>query len=132
MKTPMVFFIVFLGLLSCSKNKEQPGSLILNDTIDAGYGQVYTNFEHKMSIKFDSVLNDSRCPIDLECLWAGYAEVRFDFTLDNKQHILSMGRHKNDSIIGGYNIHFIELTPYPVYHRMVSLNEYKARIIITK
>src|SRR5258708_5065601 len=37
------------------------------------------NIAPSISVSLDSVLNDSRCPSNVECVWEGNAEARFIF-----------------------------------------------------
>lgn len=109
--------------------------LTLNDTIELIYGKIYTNYENKISIKLDSVPEDSRCPYGVECIWAGNAVVKFNFMVNNKStqfNLKTSGGFVNDSIISGYKIQLINLKPYPVYPNPIHQTDYIAKIKITE
>lgn len=110
-------------------------SLRLNDTIDLVYGKTYRNYERNISIKLDSVTEDSRCPYQVECVWAGNAQVRFKFTLNNTMipfTLNTLSSFKTDTLISGYTIRLLELKPYPIQLIPIVQQDYIARIKITR
>ena len=132
-----ICLIMILVLGSCSKEENIKGENIdfnLNDTLNIAYGNLYNNYENKLSIRIDSVW-DSRCPIGVNCIWAGYVKVRFIFTSNDvttKFSLNTLTSSTNDTIISGYNIELIDLTPYPVYQIPIQQKDYRAKIKITK
>ncbi|MDR7136347.1 hypothetical protein J2X06_003573 [Lysobacter niastensis] len=36
------------------------------------------------ALRYVRTVNDSRCPVDVQCVWAGDAEVLFEFTVERK------------------------------------------------
>src|SRR2546423_470463 len=136
MKIFIFFLFIILELLCCTKSKPKSCNLVLNDTTNINYGKLYCNDKNKISIKLDSVLNDSRCPAEAECVWAGMATVRFVFTTENQQNIFSLsigsGPIKSDTIINGYKIKLIALNPYPEINKVIKESDYTAEIIIQK
>lgn len=110
-------------------------NLLFNDTISLVYGKTYENYEKSISIKLDSVTEDSRCPINVECIWAGNARAKFILNSNNYLSGFSLNTStgfRNDTIISGYDIKLIELKPYPVYLHPINQREYIARIKITR
>jgi hypothetical protein len=109
--------------------------LQLNDTLELAWGKTYRNYEMGISVKLDSVSGDSRCPINVECVWAGNAKVSFDFTSNNRLTPFSLNTStgfRNDTLISGYDIKLIDLKPYPVYPNFIKQQDYVARIKITR
>jgi len=106
----------------------------LNKPIELRYGEIYTGIENKMSIKLDSITEDSRCPYNVECIWAGNAKVKFDFTINNQMSSFSLNTStgfRNDTIISGFRIQLIDLKPYPVYPDSILQKDYRAVIKIS-
>ena len=65
-------------------------------------------------------LNDSRCPANAICIWAGFAMAKIKFHEGNNTHSLKMVLEKsvyfpntNDTTINGYRIIFTDVQPYP-------------------
>ncbi|MEO9004893.1 MAG: hypothetical protein ABI288_09160 [Ginsengibacter sp.] len=73
------------------------------------------------NICFDSLLTDSRCPKDVECIWQGTAliEVTFSERGNSHQFVMSLKGfpdlgYPSDTTINGNRIIFIDLKPHPV------------------
>ena len=70
------------------------------------------------TVKFVKVLEDSRCPKDVTCVWEGRARVLVEMTETGKDKIdleLSFGQRKKNLLINSesYVLDGIALTPYP-------------------
>ena len=84
------------------------------------------------SIKFTvTEINDSRCPSDVVCVWAGMVEVKFAFDAPEKK-MLSLNSYNNlADTIGIYEIRLVEVQPYPVSTKQIKLEDYKVSLKIT-
>jgi hypothetical protein len=103
----------------------------LNDTIDLATGQCLKNNQKKISICFDRVITDSRCPVDVVCVWAGEAIARFTLRSDNHNPIsFELHSGTKDTVINGFRFSFLDLLPYPHTEHPVQPEDYKARIIV--
>lgn len=64
-------------------------------------------------------LNDSRCPINANCVWQGVAVAKFTLRFDSTQHQVVLASAKfpgypsTDTTIGGYKVKLVNVTPYP-------------------
>jgi hypothetical protein len=133
MRKPVFFCLIFFFLFSCKKNddkKDTPTSLY---TVELKVGNC-TELLDKTSICFDSVLNDSRCPIGVECIWAGNAVVKLGLTKDQRKHEIKLNTFPNfqtDTIIDNLYISLVELTPYPNIQTSSQDSSYKVKLTIT-
>ncbi|HNW51464.1 MAG TPA: hypothetical protein PKH79_10300 [Prolixibacteraceae bacterium] len=134
---PALFFILLLS--GCNKNSDLTGdsSFRFNDTFQLLINKSAVNNENQLSIRIDSVLNDSRCPSDVVCAWEGNAEVRFILTNGESETKFVLNTHggdnfRKDTIIDGCSILFVDLKPYPVSTKEISNNEYVAELLIKK
>jgi len=69
-----------------------------------------------LALTFDRVLGDSRCPVDVMCVWAGNAEMEISTTwLGNVQetHRLNSFLEPHTFDVGGYRVTFRRLDPEP-------------------
>jgi hypothetical protein len=69
-------------------------------------------------IRFDRVLEDSRCPTGVTCVWAGRARVavstRAGGTLESRSHELEVGSEEKGVLdIGGIRVRAVALEPHP-------------------
>jgi hypothetical protein len=88
-----------------------------------------------LAVAFESVLEDSRCPEGVDCIWSGNAKIR-----------LRLGKQKQtpapvelNTNVGAksfsylnYEVRLVALKPRPKADKPVQKNEYKAALIITK
>lgn len=133
--------IIFSGILAafiysgCETNLELKSTLPLKDTIDIANFETRYNYENNLILRMDSVLNDSRCPSNVVCVWGGNAEVRFLFTVDSIQTDFVLNTHggnqfNSDTVIGGYSIKLLDLSPYPEDPGEILQVEYYSEVLV--
>jgi len=67
-------------------------------------------------ITFRQVREDSRCPVDVTCVWEGDAKVEVTISrtgAPDDTWILSIRSPNNEAIVGTLRIKFVGLTPVP-------------------
>ena len=69
----------------------------------------------KISVTFQEVLEDSRCPIDVTCIWAGVAEVSLRVAVSGNESELSLStsRPENSAVFENYTFWLISVRPVP-------------------
>lgn len=88
----------------------------------------------KLRIKFVAV-EDSRCPADANCIWAGNAKVTIKVTNrrgESKTFDLNTNLDGKSARFGGYEITLGEVTPYPRSDIRINPNGYTARFTVKK
>jgi hypothetical protein len=88
-----------------------------------------------LSVVFESVLEDSRCPEGVDCIWSGNAKIRLRSS--KQKHTpapieLNTNIEPKSSSYLDYEIKLVALKPRPKADKPVQSNEYKAALIITK
>lgn len=122
--------VFFFGLLSQACDKEEDTGLI-----NLNLGETYQ--ASGLTLKFASVISDSRCPSNVICVWGGNAEVLFDFekvgiNTDFKLDTASGNNFKNDTLIGGYRIKLLKVLPYPESEGEIEPDDYSIEIEISR
>jgi hypothetical protein len=122
---------------SCSKTK----NVLREGTMEIGLRKCAegTIGGNKLSLCLDSLISDSRCPANAMCIWQGTAVGKFSLTKNNEPNSfvlatinMSPNYHK-DTIIMGYKIEFVNLSPYPgTVPVLVPADQIKAELKITK
>lgn len=83
---------------------------------------------------------DSRCPKDVQCIWAGEARVTAHI-LKNEQDLgdfaLTLGasgteKDLNPQFFDGYSVTLLKLNPYPMEASQVELSQYIATLVVSK
>lgn len=113
---------------------EKSDNLVLDDTVEVSYHRCLFNADNQIYLCLDSVLNDSRCPKDVECIWAGDAEVRFKFAKSGESPVfinLNL-RPVNWVITGGYKFTLIDLHPPASFQHPISQRDYIAVVRVEK
>ena len=82
------------------------------------------------TIEFVDVLEDSRCPLNVECIWAGNGKVQIRFS--SKEIQLNTFLEPQKITISEVRIELISLTPYPEYPGEIDKDDYKIRLLITR
>ncbi len=104
-------------------------------TTEIKYGESKVYADYNLTINLDSVLSDSRCPQNVNCIWAGNAEVRFIYSKDDKtvKFVLNtLTSFRTDTLIYGYRIKLVDLTPYPEVGVTTEQIKYKAELKVIK
>jgi len=107
----------------------------LGQPFSLAYQETKSNTAEDITIKFDAVIGDSRCPADVVCVWEGNAEIQFTFTKGSASETFSLNTNLEPQAVDsmGYNIEMTALRP----GQLVSTNppapeDYIASLIITK
>ena len=88
-----------------------------------------------LAVVFESVLEDSRCPEGVDCIWSGNTKIRIGSS--KQKHApapieLNTNVEPKSSSYLDYEIKLVALKPRPKADKPVQTNEYKATLIITK
>jgi hypothetical protein len=85
-------------------------------------------------IGFDSVIEDSRCPKGVDCIWAGQGKIRIKLSKTNKKPAsieLSTQQPNNISHLG-YRVTLVGLSPYPKAAGTINKKAYVATLAVSK
>ena len=141
MRPRIIFATVGLVLGACA-TPSQPGSA----GNPAGVIQVQTNREFEIAVgqearlqgtdivlRFGGVANDSRCPSDVQCVWAGNAVVGLSLRQGEgpaTDAVLNTTLDPKITKFGGYTIKLVGLKPVPDTGKAISGGEYVATLEI--
>ena len=79
-------------------------------------GQTATVKGADASITFKRVLEDSRCPVDVTCVWAGDAKIEIAISRNgaaDDTRVLSITPPNHEAMVGNLRIRVISLAPVP-------------------
>ena len=87
-----------------------------------------------LKVKFASLVEDSRCPTDTNCIWAGNARITVRVTKNGRSKILTLNTTESGAapVFAGYRFKLMGLTPEPRSNIRINRNGYEATIEITK
>ena len=87
-----------------------------------------------MTIAFTELVEDSRCPTDTTCVWAGNAKIKIRATKNGRSGDLELNTmHSKDPVtFDGYTLTLTKLIPEPRTNIRINRNGYEATIEVSK
>jgi len=139
MQQKALYAIAVLGgillLSSCSPSNALSDIQTHKDTLIVELKQRCINTKYNFTITPDSVLSDSRCPINALCFWAGDANVRFQLRTSSKAYTFDLHTYTgftNDTTIENIRFKLINLQPYPgAATQVTKTNPYIVTLVAT-
>jgi len=112
---------------------------LLQQPIEGNFGEIGTDIslfigesviikDHGIKLKFVDVLDDSRCPSDVECVWEGTVSLMINIKYSRQDlgdFILNSSNLQKVSFMG-YYVKFKELEPYPISTEIIPKTSYHA------
>lgn len=109
-----------------------PSVTMVGDTafLELPVGRSADNGE--ISVTFEAVTEDSRCPRGVQCVWEGNASVRLTLESGDETEVVILGSalEPRQALFAGYTLGLRELTPHPVSEQPIERAAYVARIAI--
>jgi len=142
MKTWLLIMALLLASVGCQSQAAQA------DPTEAGVeqefvlhgGQEVTIRGTDLRLRFTDVLEDSRCPTEVECFWTGQARIAVQAELGqgapttlefNTNPAPGQGKLTNDA--DGYTVELRSLDPYPkTPDDSPALTDYSATLLVRK
>lgn len=88
-----------------------------------------------LAVAFESVIEDSRCPEGVDCIWSGNAKIKLKSSKQKQAPAtieLNTDVDPKGSSYLNYDIRLVALKPRPRPNDSLRSHEYKALLIITK
>ena len=87
-----------------------------------------------LRLTFQRVANDSRCPIDAVCVWAGDAEIALRIEQGSQAAVAALHTHlePKQTVWNGYTIQFVSLAPSLSASSPVDPAQYRAQLLVTR
>ena len=133
-----VLLLGSLGSLTGSQHDAgEPVRVRLGQEFDLRVGQQAAIEGKRFKVRFAKVVNDSRCPADVTCVWAGNAEVLIEAEAKGRSASLKLNTHggANFPKEGRYQQYIVELValgPNPGKNRGKKATDYEATLVIRK
>lgn len=134
--------IIILFTIGCHSSVIENENFSIGEEFTLNFGQEKKLSGGHLSVKFDSVLSDSRCPIDGVCVWEGEAQIRLKLTFSTtgdyeyailkiKGYVNRENKEQHQFVFARYFvIYLMQLDPYPVHNVPLDFEKYKALLTI--
>jgi hypothetical protein len=130
------FAAVLLLLASCSTSPTSPRAVNVGDRFTLAPGQTAQVEVTGLRVTFESVTADSRCPVDVTCVWEGDAVVVVSLrsaSAGATQHDLhTAGRLPSEAQEGDYRVRLVDLAPVPRQGRPPGPGDYRATFVVAR
>jgi hypothetical protein len=109
----------------------------LNKEFTLSEGRRVTLKGTNLWITFVAVESDSRCPSDVNCVWAGNAAVQVQVNSGRRSKTLTLNTGRGAAFpseieFKGYRVKLVNLNPYPRSDRKIPADGYAATLLVTK
>ena len=126
---------VSYGLLLRVNGAPSGGGVSLSEPITLGVGQTASIEGSGDTLTFAGVMSDSRCAVDVQCVWAGEALLAFEVRQDGQsiERSLILGAGGDGSgVLGQYRLTTLALTPQPRSTTQIPPDSYEVTIVLDR
>jgi hypothetical protein len=130
--------MILYALIACSKSNDLitdpsvPAKATHGaDTVLIGFYDTIRIPDRNLTLTLDTVYDDSRCPVNAMCIWAGAYEVGLNMTSDGKVQQFKLSTYPGqvaDTILHGIEIKVLDLLPYPDIRKPIIPSERQVKI----
>ncbi|HEX6051198.1 MAG TPA: hypothetical protein VFZ21_18080 [Gemmatimonadaceae bacterium] len=135
--------VLIAGLAACSNSTAVPGEGTVQTNQPLTTREVGRAFELKpgesvavgdLTLTFQRVESDSRCPIDAVCVWSGDAEIALRIQQGAQAAVAALHTHVDPrrTVWNGYTIQFVSLAPAQRASVPVDPTEYRAQLLVER
>lgn len=124
----LVFMLAFAVLPATAAKAKSPQTVRVQVNHEKRFGK------GRLSVRFVELVEDSRCPTDANCVWAGNAIIKIRVRGFGRTHDLTLDTNgrKQAVVAEGYQFKLVGLTPQPRTNIRINRNGYVATIEVTK
>lgn len=126
------------AIIACiwlSTASADPANAFIDKEFSLGIGQTASIEGENLIIKFKAVLEDSRCPVNVVCVWAGNGKAEFeviDIDGQNKTVSLNTEDKPRATTLKGHKLTLISLNPPRIDGVSISPGEYSVTILVER
>lgn len=123
----LVSLLIAVALAACGRG----GAATLNEPIQLAPGE-WANFKtENLEVKFVGIDEDSRCPNDVTCVWAGEVVVRLTLRRDSRNKEVAV-KESQGLAVDGYTIDILQVLPARASSGPLPPADYRVTLKITR
>ena len=122
--------LAVVAATACSNDPTAP----LDRAFTLDVGQTVSVDDAELSIKFVRVTEDSRCPANVQCIWAGNGQIEIEARDDGQPNTLALNTMEGakEVVVGLYRIQLLALEPSPVAGQNLPEGNYRATLQVSR
>lgn len=133
--TLLLLLGISLTFFACSKNNDQENLSELNQIFQLKTSETANFTDIDLAVTADRVVEDSRCPTNVQCIVPGSVSVLFEFTLDETSYPIQLTLDTNnpqeaEREVAGYTIRLVTVNPYPPNTDEIDQNDYSFSLVV--
>lgn len=133
----MMFFMMAACLAACGGGPSSPSTVTvpLGREFTLRVGQTAVVDDTGLRLALARVAADSRCPVDVQCVWEGDAAVSVeidDRSAPRSYELHTSGRYPREVTHGGYRVTLVRLDPAPHSSGPLSPSDYRATLRVAR
>ena len=124
--------------ISCNnKLKIKSDSFILDATTVVKIGQLVKESEGELQLTLTGIPEDSRCPVNVNCIWEGQVKLFIDAAVPNRKASLEFKVEKSkmgtvSKSFEGYSIQILNVLPEPTAGEKTEPTAYTVELVVSK
>jgi hypothetical protein len=133
----MKFAVIFLSLFSFlwqGQTTQPVKEVSLDEAFTIKIGEQVEIKDASLRITFTSVEEDSRCPVDVECAWAGNAKLNVEVKRSKRKYVsasLNTTLNPREIDYKGYKIKLVRVSPDRKVNVPPDPADYEATIVVS-
>jgi len=131
--TRLTAIVMCLALTGCSAARTQETKAVnLGINVTLAPGAAVSSKSGDVKVLFVAVTEDSRCPRDTTCVWAGEVKVRLEIQETSKAAAQLEIAEGGDTVAGGYRVTLVQVEPQPTSTAKIAPQDYRATLKIDR
>jgi hypothetical protein len=118
-----------------AKDTASPRSARLGQDFDLRIGETVAIAGEPLIVIFEQVVEDSRCPTDTTCIWAGRGVVRVQLRTTTNAETLNLQTPSDatgEAVFQKYRLRLVQLLPTPTSSNRTPAEQYVATLVALK
>jgi hypothetical protein len=136
----LVLGMTLVGCQLGQKAVARPLEFSIDKEFSLAGGQEATISGANLRVRFTEVLEDSRCPTQVDCVWTGQARIAIAVQPPGREPTTvqfntnpAPGENVQAADVGGYTVRLQSLDPYPqTSDESIALEQYRATLVVHK
>ncbi|GMU39209.1 MAG: hypothetical protein AMXMBFR23_00750 [Chloroflexota bacterium] len=128
----VLFWSLMTGIDTVTQTPAAPYAPGTPVTLAPGEGVTARDGTERLDLQFAAVVEDSRCPVDVTCVWAGQATVRVHLGARGTHDIVTGAGAPGAVEVDGWRVEVVAVEPEPHSARPIAAGDYRVTLRIAR